>query len=100
MPSDNDASPRSVTGCSLRIAAMPMDLGKRVGMRLPPLPLLWLGGSMLVLASHRHHPIPRVGEYTQAPADRFCALIGSIILICREDWPEPLLDVEPGVEET
>jgi hypothetical protein len=70
-----------VTGRSSRFAAMQMDLGNMISMLLPPLPLLWFGGSMLIYAMHRHHPNPRVGYYTQHAAYRFYAVMGAIIPI-------------------
>ncbi len=70
---------RIVTGRSSRFAAMQMDLGNMISMLLPPLPLLWFGGSMLIYALHRHHPNPRVGHYTQRAAYRFYAVMGAII---------------------
>ena len=60
---------------------MQMDLGNLISMLLPPLPLLWFGGSMLIYALHRHHPNPRVGHYTQRAAYRFYAVMGAIIPI-------------------
>jgi hypothetical protein len=80
-----DAQPsdevRTVSGKSARFAAMQMDLGNLISMLLPPLPLLWFGGSMLIYALHRHHPNPRVGHYTQHAAYRFYAVMGAIIPI-------------------
>ena len=76
-----DNSPRTVSGASSRFAAMQMDIGNLVSMCLPPLPLLWFGGSMLVYALHRHHPDPKVGRYTQHAAYRFYAVMGAIIPI-------------------
>jgi len=70
-----------VTGRSSRFAAMQMDLGNLISMLLPPLPVLWFGGSMLIYAMHRHHPNPRVGYYTQHAAYRFYAVMGAIIPI-------------------
>jgi len=80
---DVDISPPDhvVSGRSSRFAAMQMDLGNLISMLLPPLPLLWFGGSMLVYALHRHHPNPRVGYYTQRAAYRFYAVMGAIIPI-------------------
>ncbi len=72
-------APRLVSGRSSRFAAMQMDLGNLISMLLPPLPLLWFGGSMLIYALHRHHPNPRVGHYTQHAAYRFYAVMGAII---------------------
>jgi hypothetical protein len=81
MSASDDAETRVVTGRSSRFAAMQMDLGNLVSMLLPPLPLLWFGGSMLIYALHRHHPNPRVGHYTQQAAYRFYAVMGAIIPI-------------------
>jgi len=72
---------RVASGSSARFAAMQMDLGNLISMLLPPLPLLWFGGSMLIYALHRHHPDPRVGQYTQRAAYRFYAVMGAIIPI-------------------
>lgn len=81
MPADANAASRVVTARSSRSAAMHMDLGNLISMLLPPLPLLWFGGSMLVYALHRHHPNARVGHYTQRAAYRFYAVMGAIIPI-------------------
>lgn len=70
-----------VSGRSSRFAAMQMDLGNMISMLLPPLPVLWFGGSILIYAMHRHHPNPRVGYYTQHAAYRFYAVMGAIIPI-------------------
>lgn len=72
---------QTVSGRSARFAAMQMDLGNLISMLLPPLPLLWFGGSILIYAMHRHHPNPRVGHYTQSAAYRFYAVICAIIPI-------------------
>jgi hypothetical protein len=74
-------STQTVSGRSSRFAAMQMDLGNMISMLLPPLPVLWFGGSMLIYALHRHHPNPRVGYYTQRAAYRFYAVMGAIIPI-------------------
>lgn len=81
MDTPTDNSPRTVSGASSRFAAMQMDIGNLVSMCLPPLPLLWFGGSMLVYALHRHHPNPKVGRYTQQAAYRFYGVMGAIIPI-------------------
>lgn len=72
---------QTISGRSSRLAAMQMDIGNLVSMLLPPLPILWFGGSMLVYALHRHHPDPRVGHYTQRAAYRFYGVMGAIIPI-------------------
>ncbi|MGB5451090.1 MAG: hypothetical protein WBM71_14860 [Sedimenticolaceae bacterium] len=79
MDASTSSPARIVSGRSSRFAAMQMDLGNLVSMLLPPLPLLWFGGSMLVYALHRHHPDPRVGRYTQNAAYRFYGVMGAII---------------------
>lgn len=81
MEAEPSAPQGIVSGRSSRFAAMQMDLGNLISMLLPPLPLLWFGGSMLVYALHRHHPNPRVGHYTQQAAYRFYAVMGAIIPI-------------------
>lgn len=70
---------RVLSGRSSRFAAMQMDLGNLISMLLPPLPVLWFGGSILIYAMHRHHPNPRVGYHTQHAAYRFYAVMGAII---------------------
>lgn len=81
MESEVSGSGKIVSGRSSRSAAMHMDLGNMISMLLPPLPLLWFGGSMLIYALHRHHPNPRVGHYTQRAAYRFYGVMGAIIPI-------------------
>ena len=72
---------RRISGASSRFAAMQMDIGNMISMCLPPLPILWFGGSMLIYALHRHHPNPNVGRYTQQAAYRFYGVMGAIIPI-------------------
>ncbi|MCB1923016.1 MAG: hypothetical protein KDJ27_04595 [Gammaproteobacteria bacterium] len=81
MDTDPATATRMISGRSSRFAAMQMDLGNLISMLLPPLPLLWFGGSMLIYALHRHHPNPRVGYYTQRAAYLFYAVMGAIIPI-------------------
>lgn len=76
---NNDVEMQTVSGRSSRFAAMQMDLGNLISMLLPPLPVLWFGGSILIYAMHRHHPNPRVGHYTQRAAYRFYGVMGAII---------------------
>lgn len=73
------SGPRVIKASSSRFAAMQMDIGNIVSMLLPPLPVLWFGASMLVYALHRHHPDPKVGEYTRWAGYRFYAVMGLII---------------------
>lgn len=70
---------RVLNAASSRFAAMQMDIGNIVSMLLPPLPVLWFGLSILVYAMHRHHPDPKVGEYTRWAGYRFYAVMGLII---------------------
>lgn len=76
----SDPSIRIVTGRSARGAATHMDLGNIVAVLLPvPLGILWLGVSMLVYALHKHHPNPKVGEYTQWAAYRLYGVMGAVV---------------------
>jgi len=77
-PSDG-SSRRVIPAASSRFAAMQMDIGNIVSMLLPPLPVLWFGFSILVYAMNRHHPDPKVGEYTRWAGYRFYAVMGLII---------------------
>lgn len=81
MDADAARPVRTLSGRSSRFAAMQMDLGNLISMLLPPLPVLWFGGSILIYAMHRHHPNPRVGHYTQRAAYRFYGVMGAIIPI-------------------
>jgi hypothetical protein len=57
-----------------------MDIGNIVAVLVPmPLGILWLGGSMLVFAMHRHHPNAKVGHYTQWAAYRFYGVVGAVV---------------------
>lgn len=42
-------------------------------------PILWFGISIIVYIIARHHPNPRVGEYTQRAAYRFYGMFGIVI---------------------
>jgi len=80
--SDNSASPRVVSAESARRMATLFNYGNLVAILLPlPLGIFWLGASMFVYAMNRHHPNPRVGEYTQAAAYRFYGVIGFVVVI-------------------
>lgn len=81
-PEDAGPSVKIVTGRSARRAATHMDIGNIVAMLLPlPLGILWLGASMLVYALHKHHPNPKVGEYTQWAAYRLYGVTGAVVPI-------------------
>lgn len=81
MHATENTAVRTISGRSSRFAAMQLDLGNLICMLLPPLPVLWFGGSILIYALHRHHPDPRVGQYTQHAAYRFYGVMGAIIPI-------------------
>ena len=72
--------PTIIKAKSVRFAAMQLDIGNIVSMLIPmPLAVFWFGGSILIYALHRHHPDPRVGQFTQWAAYRFYAVMGVII---------------------
>lgn len=51
-----------------------------VAILLPvPLGLLWVGVSMVVYAMNRHHPVDKVGDYTQRGAYRFYGVAGNLV---------------------
>ncbi len=80
--SDNATQPRVVSPASARRMATLFNYGNLVAILLPlPLGIFWLGASMFVYAMNRHHPNPRVGEYTQAAAYRFYGIIGFVVVI-------------------
>lgn len=80
--SDNSTHPRVVSAESARRMATLFNYGNLVAILLPlPLGIFWLGASMFVYAMNRHHPNPRVGEYTQAAAYRFYGVIGFVVVI-------------------
>jgi hypothetical protein len=74
------AQPRIVPAAAARRAATHMDIGNMVAMLAPlPLGILWLGASMLVYALHKHHPNPKVGQYTQWAAYRLYGVVGAVV---------------------
>ena len=80
--SNNSTQPRVVSPESARRMAALFNYGNLVAILLPlPLGIFWLGASMFVYAMNRHHPNPRVGEYTQAAAYRFYGVIGFVVVI-------------------
>ncbi len=42
-------------------------------------PILWFGLSIMIYIIARHHPNPRVGDYTQRAAYRYYGMIGIVI---------------------
>lgn len=78
-PDQVQAPRRIVPAKSSRFAAMQLDIGNIVSMVFVPLSILWFGASMLIYALHRHHPNPKVGQYTQWAAYRFYGVMGLVI---------------------
>jgi hypothetical protein len=75
-------SAKIVTARSSKRAATHMDIGNIVAILAPlPFGILWFGVSMLVYALHKHHPNPKVGEYTQWAAYRFYGVTGAVVPI-------------------
>ena len=80
--SDNVTPTRVISPASARRMATLFNYGNLAAMLLPlPLGIFWLGASMFVYAMNRHHPNPRVGEYTQAAAYRFYGVVGFVVVI-------------------
>lgn len=71
-----------ITAESSRKAAKVFNFGTIVAVLLPfPLFIFWFGASMFVYAMYRHHPNPKVGEYTQRAAYYYYALAGLLVPI-------------------
>lgn len=76
------AGTHRVSGRSARGAVVLFNYGNILAVLVPvPLGLLWLGLSMLVYAMNRHHPNPKVGEYTQRAAYRFYGVTGFFVAV-------------------
>jgi hypothetical protein len=76
------SSERIVTGQSAANAAKFFNYGNILAVLIPvPFIALWFGGSMLFYAFNRHHPNPKVGQYTQQAAYRFYALTGFLVVV-------------------
>lgn len=73
------AEPRVISARSARSAAQVFDWGNIVATALPVLAPLWVAASMVLYALNRHHPEPKVGEYTQKAAYRFYGIAGLIV---------------------
>jgi hypothetical protein len=82
----SDSNPATSTtlirGSTARRLAMVFNYGNLLAILLPmPIGVLWLGGSIAVYTMLRHHPNPRVGEYTQWAAYRFYGLVGFVVVV-------------------
>jgi len=72
---------RVARGSSARTAAMLMHLGNIFAIVFIPVIILWCGASMLVYAMNRHHPNPKVGDYTQRAATMFYSISGFFVVV-------------------
>lgn len=78
----SEHTPTRISGKSARRAATWFNWGNIIAMAIPlPLMIFWAGLSMLVYALNKHHPNPKVGEYTQSAARRFYAIAGGAVAI-------------------
>jgi len=77
---ETTGSPAAQTARRTKMAAAAFDTGNIIALLAPvPLGLIWLGLSMVVYAMNRHHPNPKVGEYTQRAAYRFYSVTGFFV---------------------
>lgn len=72
---------KTITARSARKSATLFDIGNIIVTLFPVLIPFWLGASIFVYTSRRHHPNPLVGEHTQWAAYRFYGMIGAIVSI-------------------
>lgn len=76
----DNSKPNLITADSSRKSAQLFNFGTIVAVLLPvPFFILWFGVSMIVYAMSRHHPNPKVGEYTQRAAYYYYALAGLLV---------------------
>lgn len=76
-----EEGPKLITATQARRAAKWFNYGTLVSLVMPlPLMIFWAGLSMLIYALNKHHPNPKVGEYTQQAAYRFYGIAGSTIV--------------------
>lgn len=82
-----------ITAKSSRKAAKVFNFGTIASVFIPfPLFIFWFGASMFVYAMYRHHPNPKVGEYTQRGAYYYYALAGLLVPILTFAPKEFLID--------
>lgn len=80
MSESSSVTDKVATARRARSAAAIFNIGNIIAILVPvPLGMLWFGLSMLVYAMNRHHPNPRVGEYTQQAAYRFYGITGFFV---------------------
>lgn len=79
---DTDTAPRIIPAAASRRAAKWFNYGTLVAMAIPlPLAIFWTGMSMLIYALNKHHPNPKVGNYTQMAAYRFYGVAGFAVAV-------------------
>jgi len=82
-----------ITAESARKAAKVFNFGTIAAVLIPfPLFIFWFGASMFVYAMNRHHPNPKVGEYTQRAAYYYYALAGLLVPVLTFTPKEFLID--------
>lgn len=73
---------KTITAAQSRRTAAQFNWGNIVAVLLPfPLMIFWFGASMVIYAMNRHHPVEKVGEYTQKAAYRFYFITGFLVII-------------------
>lgn len=71
-----------IPAASARRSAMVFPIGNIIAMLVPvPLGIFWLGASMAVYTMNRHHPNPRVGEFTQRAAYGLYGVAGFVVVV-------------------
>jgi uncharacterized membrane protein len=74
--------PKFARANSARNASKWFNYGTIVAVLIPvPLFIFWTGLSMLIYALNKHHPNPKVGEYTQKAAYRFYGVAGASVAV-------------------
>lgn len=78
----NEDQSTIISADSSKKAAKIFNIGTIAAVLIPfPLFIFWFGASMFVYAMYRHHPNPKVGEYTQRAAYYYYALAGLLVPI-------------------
>ena len=68
---------KTITAEQSRRTAAQFNWGNIVAILIPfPLVIFWFGASMVIYAMNRHHPVEKVGHYTQIAAYRFYFITG------------------------
>lgn len=73
---------KTITAAQSRRTASQFNWGNMVAVLLPfPLMIFWFGASMVIYAMNRHHPVDKVGHYTQLAAYRFYFITGLLVVV-------------------